>query len=169
VAAPLKIKNWLSVDELANRFRQCANAVEKTHWQMIWLKASGRSTKDVSAVCGCNKDWVRRIVRRYNQDGPESLGDGRRRNGNKPILTAEQVLELRDALARRNSHGELWNSRKVALWISERVGRKVWPQTGWTYLQAMEMSLQVPRPEHPENTQEMAEEFKKNFTKRCNS
>lgn len=163
----LKVATNLTVEELYKRYRSCSEATEKTHWQIIWLKAQGNPTKDIAKVTGFNPDWIRRIVRRYNELGEESLGDGRRDNGNDMMLSAEQLVELRQALCQRPPDGGLWNSRKVAQWIADKVGHRVHPQTGWEYLQREKMSLHVPRPQHPENLPEDIEAFKKNSKRNC--
>ncbi len=44
--------------------------------------------------------------------------------------------------------GGLWNSRKVADWMSEFLGRRVSKQRGWEYLRGYELRLKQPRPAH---------------------
>ena len=115
---------------------------------MIWLKAQGWQTRDVARSTGFKTDWVRRLMRRYNKHGPESLGDRRASNGREALLSEAQRQELLAALAKPSLYGGLWTSAKVARWIGERLGRKVWPQRGWVYLRDLGMTLQRPRPRH---------------------
>ena len=44
--------------------------------------------------------------------------------------------------------GGLWNSTKVADWLSQKLGRRVSRQRGWEYLQQMGFRLKVPGPSH---------------------
>ena len=44
--------------------------------------------------------------------------------------------------------GGLWNSRKVAEWMSELLERPVSKQRGWEYLRGYELRLKQPRPAH---------------------
>ncbi len=153
----------LTVDELRRRFRDCDDAVEKIHWQAIWLRAQGRSTSGVAKTCGYNRDWVHQLVRRYNTRGPGVLKDGRRNNGKKRLLSDEQLAELRQAiLGSQPPGGGLWTGRKVAAWMTEKLKRKVSPQLAWDYLQHLGMSKQTPRPRHARASVEEQEAWKKN-------
>jgi transposase len=158
----LEVQGDLSLSELYQRYRESKDAISKTHWQILWLKAQKTKTLTIATMTGYNPDWVRQIIRRYNELGTAGIGDRRRYNGTEPMLTTEQQEALRQALAQRAPDGGLWNCRKVALWIESRIGHPVHPQTGWEYLQRAKMSLQVPRPKHPETTPASIEAFKKN-------
>lgn len=158
-----RVEPHLTVDELGERFRTCGNAVEKIHWQVIWLRAQGRSSSEVAEICGYNRDWVHRLVRRYNAKGPDALQDGRRRNGKKRLLTDEQLAELHDAVLRSTPPGGgLWTGPKVAEWMTKTLGRPVSPQLAWDYLQYLGMSKQMPRPRHVRASAKAQARFKKN-------
>ncbi len=158
-----RVEPHLTVEELQERFRTCADAVEKTHWQVIWLRAQGRSSKEVAEICGYKRDWVHRLVRRYNAMGPESLKDRRSNNGKARLLNDEQLEELRHAILHtRPSDGGLWTGPKVARWISKKLDRLISPQTAWDYFQHLGMSKQTPRPRHARTSATAQKEFKKN-------
>src|SRR5687768_14791598 len=91
---------------------------------------------------GYGQRWIAEIVRRYNAEGADGLGDQRARNtGARPLLGQEDEAALRDALAEPPAEGGLWTGPKVAAWMSQRLDRKVWPQRGWDYLEKLEHSL----------------------------
>jgi transposase len=91
------------------------------------------------------------LARRYNQQGPCGLGDGRRHNpGSAPLLGAAGQRALVGALAGEAPDGGLWNGPKVARWIGERLGRRVHARRGWEYLRRLRHSPKVPRPAHAE-------------------
>ena len=157
------VKPHLTVSELQEHFCACNDATEKIHWQAILLRLQGRSTAEVADICRYKKDWVRRLVRRYNEKGPASLADGRRHNGKKRLMSATQVGELRAAvLGTVPPGGGLWTGPKVALWMAEKLARPVSPGLAWAYLQHMRMSKQTPRPRHTRANSEAQEDFKKN-------
>ncbi len=59
--------------------------------------------------------------------------------------------------------GGLWSGRKVAAWMSERLGRPVDAKLGLVYLHRLGFSLQRPRPKHARAaTPEERAAFKKN-------
>lgn len=132
------VQAHLSITDLESRYRQSKDPVERSHYQIVWLLASGKTTQEVAQVTGYSLDWIRKIVRRYNQDGPEGLGDRRHENpGGEPLLSQEQQAQLWQALHGPAPDGGLWNSRKVAEWISGQINRPVAMQRGWDYLQQM--------------------------------
>ena len=58
--------------------------VERSHWQVIWLLSrpeKGYSCQDVADLMGFSGDWVRKLVRRYNNDPARGLKDKRQDNG----------------------------------------------------------------------------------------
>lgn len=158
----LVLEPHLTVDELFRRYRDCRSPVERPRWHMIWLLATGHTTEEVVRVSGYCRDWVRKIARRYNRDGPAALADGRQRNaGQKPLLTAADEAELAAVLTEPHPEGLLWNSVTVAEWISQKVGRPVDYRRGWKYLRKLNFSPQRPRPRHAEANAEAQDEFKK--------
>jgi transposase len=163
MSALAPIASHLTVDELFERYRGATNVVEKTHWQVLWWRAQGRRTGEVAALTGYRPDWIRRIVRAYNADGPDAVGDGRTGNGSEPMLGHALQEELLSLLMGPAPDGGLWSGPKAAKWMSEKLGRPVRPQRGWDYLRRLGLSTQSPRPRHVEAAQE---EFKKNSTTR---
>ncbi len=156
-----KLEPHLTVDELRERYRQSSDGVEKTHWQILWWRAQGRGTSEVAELVGYRRDWIRRIVRRYNAEGPDGVGDRRAQNGSSPMLDDQQQEELLSLLMGPAPDGGLWNSTKVAKWMSEKLGREVSFQRGWDYLQRLGLSPQRPRPRHVEADAEAQAAFKK--------
>lgn len=152
----------LTTRQLRQRFRRCKDATAKTHWQVLWLRSSGKTTSEVADTCGYKPDWVRRLVRRFNALGPESIGDRRRNNRRELLLDEEQRAELLEALSGRAPDGGLWNGPKVTRWIEERLGERVGKNCGWEYLRRLGLTAQVPRPRHIKADPEAQKTFKKN-------
>jgi transposase len=147
--AALAVAGHLSAAELGRHYRAARDRVERGHLHVVWLLAQGRGAAEVARIMGWSGLWVAEIVRRYNEAGPEGLGDRRRRNaGAKPLLREADEAALRAALAAPPADGGLWTGPKVAAWMAARLGRKVWPQRGWDYLRKLRYSAQVPRPRH---------------------
>lgn len=145
----ITIQPHLSVAELKTRYLKAKDPVERSHYQIVWLMAQGKRTSEVALVTGYSSHWIRTLVRRYNQLGAAGLGDRRHNHpGGEPLLDDVQQAQLWQALHGFAPDGGLWNSRKVAEWISDRLDRPVAPQRGWDYLQQMGFRLCVPRPQH---------------------
>lgn len=156
----------LGAEALAARYRAARDPVERSHFHMIWLLASGRSVVDVATLTHFSTRWVEKILARYNAAGPAALGDQRRANaGAKPLLDEAGQRALHERLATPPDEGGLWTGPKVAAWMARRLGlEKVHPQRGWEALRRLDRSLQVPRPVHAgAATAEEQEAFKKSW------
>ncbi|MGB3267778.1 MAG: hypothetical protein WBA89_27955 [Microcoleus sp.] len=136
----ISIEPHLSLPELQQRYRQASYPVEKSHYQIIWLLASGRSSREVSQITGYSLSWIYELVWGYNRIGPKSLGDKRHEHqGADTLLNDVQQAQLWQALQSPPTEGGLWNGQKVANWMSELLGRSVSRQRGWEYLKAMRL------------------------------
>jgi transposase len=158
----ITIAPHLSLEELESRYRKATDPVERSHYQILWLLAGGKTSFQVAEVTGYSLEWIRTVARRYNQLGSEGVGDGRHNNpGAKPLLDEVQTSQLLQSLEGPASDGGLWNGRKVADWMSEVLERRVSPQRGWEYYQEMEFRLRVPRAAHQEADPIEQEDWKK--------
>jgi transposase len=158
----ITITPHLSVDELAQRYRQAHSPIERSHYQIIWLLAQGKRSENVVDVTGYSRNWIYELVRDYNANGPQCLGDGRRENpGATPLLTEDQQALLLQVLRGEAPDGGLWNGRKVADYLSELLDKPISRQQGWVYLRQLEWRLRVPRPQHQDADPEAQDAWKK--------
>lgn len=158
----LTITPHLSIDELEQRYRDAKTVTERSHYQILWLLAKGKTSEEVAVVTGYSRHWIYELARSYNQLGAEALGDLRRYNrGATPKLDDVQQDNLLQAVRGPAPDGGLWNGRKVADYLSELLGTPVSRQQGWVYLKQMELRLRVPRPEHQQSDVEVQEAWKK--------
>ena len=152
MARTLPLHFHLPAAELSRRARQAANLVEARRWQLLALIADGKTVKASAQIVGLYPPYARRVVHRYNQDGPAGVRDRRLTQipPRRPaLLTPEQQQELAAALQGPAPGGGLWTGPAVARWIAEQTGRdRVAPQRGHDYLKRLRMSPQVPRPRH---------------------
>jgi transposase len=160
----LPLKNHLSIEELEAGYRECQDAIERSHWQIIWLYARYGDAAKVAELTAYSGVWVRKLVKRYNAGGKDSLRDLRHDNpGEVPLLSEKQQASLAKALAKDAPGMSLWTGSKVAQWIEEKTKVKVHVATGWRYLVRLDHSLQVPRPRHRKAASPEAQAaFKKN-------
>jgi len=93
--------------------------------------AQGQSSEAVAAWTGYSRDRIYKVVRRYNQFGPDVLGDQRRHNpGQPPLLNDIQQSQLWQVLQEPPADGDLWDGPKVAQWMSALFDRPIHPQRG---------------------------------------
>src|SRR5690242_15464157 len=99
----------LSPAELGQRYRAARCPVERSHLQIVWLLSRGHGEREVAQITGYGRRWVAEVVRRYDEEGPDGLGDRRRANaGARPLLGAGDEAALRAALAEPPADGGLW-------------------------------------------------------------
>lgn len=165
----LKLEPHQTPEELSKLYRQASDPIERTRYQIIWLLATGRVTEDVASVTGYCRNSIYRLVRRYNELGAEGLKDFRHQHpGCQPLLSEVEQAQLMQTLQTPPADGGVWNSRKVAEWMSNLLERPVSVQRGWDYLRSLELRLRVPRPEHELSERDIQEAWKKNSTNECN-
>jgi transposase len=162
----LQINDRLSVEELDQRYRAANDPVARSQWQMVWLLAQGHRSEEVAAVTGYSLEWIRVIARRYNAQGAAGIGDQRHHNRGKPAsLNVRQQTELQQELTAAMKRGDRWDSQRVAAWMSERLGRTVYPQRGWEMLRKLGYTSKTPRPRHQQADEEEQRLFKKTSRK----
>lgn len=162
MAKRVEVKTELTAEELRERYRKASEPVERTHWHILWLMKEGHTPKEVAERVGYTARWVRTIVGRSNRTGEQGISNSRLTlPGAKPLLSPEQQQELDEALQQKPSDDGLWSGPKVALWMQEKLGRPVDKRRGWDYMQRLNYSTHVPRPQHAEADQATQHAFKK--------
>jgi len=158
----ITIQDHVSLEEIQQREREAETVIERMHWQTIRLIGQGKRTAEVAEVTGYSEGWVRALIRRYNEQGPDVIGDGRRHNpGNPRLLSAEQEGELRQAVEQGVADGQVWTGVMVAQRMSEILGQRVHRTRGWELLKRWGFRQRKPRPRHVKADEQMQEIFKK--------
>jgi hypothetical protein len=62
----ITIEPHLSVAQLEQRYRQTKDAVERSHYQIIWLLAQGKRTEEVVEITGYSRSWIYELVWGYD-------------------------------------------------------------------------------------------------------
>jgi transposase len=146
------IKPHLSAAELEHRYKTATEPIAKSHFHALWLLSRGYDIDETAEVLSFSTRWVRSLIKRYNEGGPELLGDQRVHNGTEPtILTPDALGKLQERLTRPPDDGGQWTGPKIARWLAQYHGLKsVHDQRGWDALIAIGYSIQQPRPQHPQ-------------------
>ncbi|MBB6097158.1 transposase [Deinobacterium chartae] len=137
----LQLQPHLTHEELTQRYRSCRDPKERSRWHAIWLLSGpdAPAPKVVARLTGYSVVWIRQLIHRYNEHGPEGLQDLHRKRpgGKRPILNAEQQAELAEALRSPAPDGGPWTGAKVAEWCFLRTGHRAHPVTGWSYIKRL--------------------------------
>src|SRR5258707_12188730 len=124
MARYIHLEPHLSADELARRYRDTKDPVERSRWHFLWLLARGLTAKAIAGITGYSAYWIGRIARRYNERGPDGVKDQRHRGrSGRRLLTAAPEDALLVGLGEPAPPHERWNGRTRARWIAHYLAR----------------------------------------------
>lgn len=69
----------LTVEELELRYRAASEAIERSHYQIIWRSAQGQTSRAVAEWTGYSPDRIYKLLRHYGHispSGPKTPTDG---------------------------------------------------------------------------------------------
>jgi transposase len=161
------LANHLSVNELKQKYIKSQDSVEARRWHVLWKVALGWTIKSSALAVGLDYQYTKKIIKKYNELGVESVKNNRKRpqthvRGKAPLLNEQQLQKLVTQLRSRPADGGIWTGPKVARWIEKETQReKVANQRGWYYLKKCNYSWQKPRPKHYLGDQAAQEKFKR--------
>jgi hypothetical protein len=151
---------------LEQRYDTAAAPHAKTHLHAPRLRSQGQHIEGTAESLSLSTRWVRSLIKRYNEGGPERLGDQRVHNGTEPsILTPAALEALKERLSASADDGGQRTGPKIARWLAQfHKLKSVHDQRGWDALIAVGYSIQQPRPRHPlAATLEERSKLKKSF------
>ena len=160
---------YLSSPQLRERYRTCSEVKEVRRWPALWLIRQGQSAQEAARTVGLCPAWVRRVVQRYNPNGPAAVQDGHSQNpgGRRPRVSGKPQQHLSRLLERPPPDGGLWSGAKGALWLEQQTGQKPYPQLGCVYLRRLGLTPQQPRRRHVQAASRAQQgAFKKNSAAR---
>jgi transposase len=109
----------LNSKDLEASYEAAANPVAKRHFHALWLLSCGHEVDEVAELLSLSTRWVWQLIRRYNEGGPEQLGDQRSHNGTVPsILTPEALAAVQERLKTSPDDGGVWTAPKVAQFLA---------------------------------------------------
>lgn len=144
----------LSLEEVEAEYR-AAKGRSRQRWQVIKLALQGYPSAEIADITGYTQSHVGKLVRDYNEQGPEVMPDARADNTGRPSLLDEATrAALAEALEGPPPQGGLWNGPKVARWMELRLGHPVHDARGWEALRSLGYSYKSTRPRHADAASE---------------
>jgi len=131
----------LNREELEAHLAAATAPDERRRVQVLLYLAAGVPLTDIVGMTGYRPRSIRQIAQRYVEIGADSLVDQRAfAQGAASILSAEEQIELRNALQGVPPDGGAWTGGKVAQWMAAKTGRPIRRQRGWEYLRRLTTS-----------------------------
>jgi hypothetical protein len=150
MARRIHLRTDLSVDELERRYRAAKEPHERSWWQILWLLSRGQKAKDIAQSTGYSAYWIGQIAKRDHAEGAEGMRNRQSTHSHRAalLLSPEQLAELAHAVRGPAPEGDAWLGRRVAAWMSARLGRPISAKLGWVYLVRLDGRRRRPRPRH---------------------
>jgi len=137
------------IEALGAEYRREKDVVRRSHIQTVKLVLEGMAFEDVGRVTGFSIRWINKLMARWRNEGLAGLGNKRLNNkGKEPFLDQAGLKALAELLEGTPPDQGIWSGRKVAAWMSERLGRPIDPKLGLRYLHRLGFTRQRPRPRH---------------------
>lgn len=159
---PIELQVQHEIEDLKAAYRASTDAVERRRIQAVLLLAQGKRRDEVEEITAYAHSSLVTIIKRYNDHGLAGLADKRHDNpGLAPLLNQAEQQALYAALQEAPEDGGVWSGKKVAAWIKRYLGKEIYVQRAYDYLERLGFSVQRPRPAHLEADLEAQEDFKK--------
>jgi len=131
----------LNREELEAHLAAATAPDERRRVQVLLYLAAGVPLTDIVGMTGYRPRSIRQIAQRYIEIGADSLVDQRAfAQGAASLLSAEEQIELCNALQGVPPDGGAWTGVKVAQWMAAKTGRPIRRQRGWEYLRRLTTS-----------------------------
>jgi transposase len=160
----LKISEGLSATALRGWARRCGNGRAASRAYAIANALDGLSRAEAARLAGLERQALRDAVLRYNAEGVDGLFDWPKGHRPEWLTEAEQAV-LADAVYRGPDPQVdgvcTWTCETLAVWISERFGKTMHPDSVGRLLRRMGLSRQKARQVHPRADPKAQQQFKK--------
>ena len=124
----VRAPNAAESKELGRWLKRPRNAVQMRRGQLISFSAQGMRVQEISAALPLHEEYVRKLIRRYNEEGLAALRT-RARPGRPPTLTPEDesvVVEI--ATMPPRAFGQPFNQWSLRKLTDCLVGRQMIPE-----------------------------------------
>lgn len=139
----LRFQPRLSPAEIEQRLRDCQVGVgdrELRYWQIIARIANSTYPHPLAQIArevGVSLVTVRKVLNRWNAEGPDGFADKRKSNGRPFTLNESQRRRLASNLLNPPADGGKWTGKKVAARVLQRWQITISPVTGCRLLNSL--------------------------------
>jgi len=164
MSAKLEISTERTPADLRSWARSCGNGRAAARAYAIANALEGMTRAEAARLAGMERQALRDAVIRYNAEGVAGLFDRPKGHRREWLTQAEQAI-LADTVY-RGPRPEIngvctWTCEALAIWISERFGKTIHPDSVGRLLRRMGLSRQKARSVHPKKDPKAQEHFQK--------
>lgn len=160
-------KSHLSIEEVKQRMQKEPRPLYRKRWMIIYhALVDPRTSEEIARHCGVSKFTVQKLISRYNRYGisaVETEGKGGRK---RAYLTLEQEKHFLHPFIDRAQRGEIATVAEIQQAFEALLAHPVDDSTIYHLLNRHGWRKLMPRPRHPQASEEAQEQFKKNLQRR---
>lgn len=157
----------LPLEEVKERMQKDPRPMYRKRWMIIYnALVDPRTSEEIAKHCGVSKFTVQKLISRYNRYGisaVETAGKGGRK---RAYLTLEQEKHFLSPFFERAQSGEMATVAEIQQAFEREIAHAVDDSTIYHLLDRHGWRKLMPRPQHPQASQEAREQFKKNLQRR---
>jgi transposase len=157
----------LSVEEVKHRMQSDPRPLYRKRWLIIYNAfVAPRTAEEIAKHCGVGKGTVQQLISRYNRFGVsavETKGKGGRR---REYMTTEQEKHFLQPFFTRAHTGEIATVAEIHQAFEASIAHEVDESTIYRLLDRHGWRKLMPRPRHPQSSEEAQEQFKKTLPRR---
>ncbi len=162
-----KAADHFSVEEVKERMQRDPRQLYRKRWLIIYnALVDPRTAEEIAKHCGVSKVTVQHLISQYNRFGiaaVETKGKGGRR---REYITFEREQQFLQPFFTRAQTGELTTIAEIHQAFEAYVAHIVDESTIYRLLDRHGWRKLMPRPRHPQASEEAQEQFKKNLHRR---
>lgn len=157
----------LSAEEVKRRLKHDPRSWCRERWLIIYnALVDPRPAEEIAIHCGVSTTTVHHVIAAYNRRGVEAVetpGKGGRRSS---YLSLEDERAFLAPFVARAERGEIATVAEVQQAFEAQIGQAVDDSTIYRLLHRHGWRKLMPRPRHPQASQEAQEQFKKTLPPR---
>jgi len=146
--------------------RKAKRSWETRRIQCVLMRVSLKlSSQEIAPLVGLEPESVRRIWKRYLDEGDSALlGEKRGYARGNAYLTIDDEKDILMSFLKKAEQGNIITTRHIHVALCDRIGRNIDYSTTSRMLKRHGWRKIVPLPEHPKGNREEREKFKKAFS-----
>jgi transposase len=157
----------LSAEEVKSRLKHDPRPWCRERWLIIYnALVDPRQAEDIAKHCAVSTAMVHQVISAYNRGGVQAIetpGRGGRRNS---YVSLEEEKAFLAPFFERAERGEIATVAEIQRAFEAQIGEEVDESTIYRLLHRHGWRKLMPRPRHPQATQQAQEQFKKTLRPR---
>jgi len=152
----------LSAEEVKHRMQSASRPFYQQRWLIMYNAfVDPRTAEEIARRCGVGKGTVRQLVSRYNRFGVSAIETQAKGGRRRECMTREQEKHFLHPFFTRAHMGEIATITEIQQAFEITLAHEVDESTIYRLLDRHGWRELMPRPRHPQASEEAQDQFKK--------